>query len=115
MLGHVRPRLPVLAEAGDLQLQVELPAQVHRDARKQAPEGGGPGTEQGTHFTTAILSSAVSNHSNKHAYASQLNRFTHLRALMVLHDHGTFCVCNGSVSTINLNGQYTFGGNSLWY
>jgi hypothetical protein len=28
------------------------------------------------------------NYDNKYAYASQLNSFTHLRSLLVLHDHG---------------------------
>jgi hypothetical protein len=28
------------------------------------------------------------NNNNKHAYASQLNSFTHLRALVVLTDRG---------------------------
>jgi hypothetical protein len=27
---------------------------------------------------------------NKHAYAGQLNSFTHLRALLALHDRGIF-------------------------
>jgi hypothetical protein len=27
------------------------------------------------------------NNDNKHAYADQLNSFTHIRALLVLHDH----------------------------
>jgi hypothetical protein len=28
----------------------------------------------------------LNNNNNKHAYAGQLNSFTHLRALLVLHD-----------------------------
>jgi hypothetical protein len=28
------------------------------------------------------------NHNNEHAYAGQLNGFTHLRALLVLNDRG---------------------------
>jgi hypothetical protein len=30
----------------------------------------------------------LSNNNDKHAYAGQLNSFTHLRALLVLHDRG---------------------------
>jgi hypothetical protein len=36
------------------------------------------------------LQSQSFNNNNEHAHASQLNSFTHLRALMVLHDCGVF-------------------------
>jgi hypothetical protein len=32
------------------------------------------------------------NNNNKHAYAGQLNSFTHLRALLVLHDRGIITI-----------------------
>jgi hypothetical protein len=32
------------------------------------------------------------NNNNKLAYAGQMNWFTHLRALLVLHDHGFCCM-----------------------
>ena len=39
----------------------------------------------------ARIPARVSNHNNnKRAYAGQVNRFTHLRALLVLHDRGIF-------------------------
>jgi len=37
------------------------------------------------HWFTSLVSS-LKAYSNKHAYAGPLNSFTHLRALLVLHD-----------------------------
>jgi hypothetical protein len=39
---------------------------------------------------TCFLTGENNNNYYKHAYAGQLNSFTHLRALLVLHDRGIF-------------------------
>jgi len=36
----------------------------------------------------------VVHNNNKHAFAGQLNRVTHLRALLVLYSRGIFCSGN---------------------
>jgi hypothetical protein len=39
-------------------------------------------------MTVAYNNNYYYNYNKKHAYAGQLNRFTHPRALLVLHDLG---------------------------
>jgi hypothetical protein len=45
-------------------------------------------------------------HNNKHikhAYAGQLNSFTHLKALLVLHDHGVLDICCQHCQYVNIH------------